>query len=53
MHPLSPPPLKAWFTAALAVLLLLAAAILAAVERKTPNFQRCPLCHDPAPTVKL
>lgn len=52
MTPLPLPPPK-WIAFALAILLLLAAAIMAAVERKTPNFQRCPLCNEPAPTVKL
>lgn len=48
---LLPPP--KWVAFALAILLLLAAAIMAAVERKTPNFQRCPLCDESPSTVKI
>lgn len=44
MIPLLPPP--KWIAFALAILLLLAAAILAAVERNNPDFHQCPLCQE-------
>ena len=45
MIPLLPPP--KWIAFALAILLLLAAAILAALERNNPDFHQCPLCDEP------
>lgn len=44
MIPLLPPP--KWIAFALAILLLLAAAILAALERNNPDFHKCPLCQE-------
>ena len=44
MHPLMPP--AKWIAFALAVLLLLASAIAAVVERRHPDFNQCPLCGE-------
>lgn len=44
MHPLSPPPLKAWLAAALVTALFLFAIGMVWNERAHPNLTICPLC---------